>query len=318
MCSSDLNTRVFNEVKEVGTVLNQLKDVTGTPTKAEVAILFDWENRWAIEGSMGPRNAGMKYVDTVFQQYLPFWKQGIAVDIIDQSFDLSDYKLVITPMMYMVKEGMADKIDHFVKAGGTLVTTYWSGIVDANDLCFLGGFPGPLKDILGIWVEEVDALSDTETNVIAWCDDNALNLQGHSDATHLCDLLHLESARPLATYCQDFYQGTPAVTVNDYGQGQAYYIATAPSPECNTAFYNSLIERLHITKSLDTILPDGVTVTKRHGKDADFIFLMNFNNEEVSVRLDDTPYSDLLTNTPLTTALTLDCFGIKIIKHPHA
>ena len=129
-----------------------------------MAIIYDWENVWALNDAQGPRRGDKGCLDDCKEHYRAFWKQGIPVDIIDMEQDLSGYKLVVAPMLYMVRPGVAERIAAFVEAGGTFVATYWSGIVDENDLCFLGGFPGPLREVLGIWAEEIDALYEGDTN----------------------------------------------------------------------------------------------------------------------------------------------------------
>lgn len=308
------HTRVFREVQALGEDLEKLHQVAGSTIQTEVAILFDWENRWALEGSMGPRNAGMKYVDTVLNQYIPFWKKGISVDIIDQSYDLSKYKLVITPMMYMVREGVAEKIDAFVKAGGTLVTTCWSGIVNESDLCFLDGFPGPLKDTLGIWAEEIDALADAQSNTIEWLPDNELNLTGKHTVKYLCELIHTREAKVLARYCEDFYKGMPAITVNERGKGKAYYIATTTGVDCNRVLYNKLIDELNLEQAIQCELPQGVTATKRESDQGTFIFIMNFNEHSVEVEVDTKLYKEACVEEAINDKLILGAYGVKVLE----
>src|SRR5699024_4040174 len=132
-------------------------------------------------------------------------------DVIAMDDDISKYKLVIAPMLYMVKPGVGEKMESFVADGGTLVATYWSGIVDESDLCFLGGFPGPLRKTLGIWSEEIDGLHDGQTNRIGFAAGNTLNLQGEYMAHELCDVIHTEGADVLARYKDDFYANQPAL-----------------------------------------------------------------------------------------------------------
>ena len=152
------HTRVFQDVAELGGALEKLTDLIGTRVPAQTALIFDWENRWAVKDSQGPRNMGIKYEQTVLSHYRAFWEQGVPVDVIDMDCDFSKYKLVVAPMLYLVRPGVGERIEQFVANGGTFVTTYWSGIVDENDLCFQGGFPGPLRKTLGIWSEEIDGL----------------------------------------------------------------------------------------------------------------------------------------------------------------
>lgn len=176
----------------------------GCRTEAKVAIIFDQQNRWALDDAQGPRNLGMEYEKTVNEHYRPFWEQGIAVDVIDADVDLTPYQLVIAPMLYMVRDGFAGRAEAFVANGGHLVTTYWTGIVNESDLCYLGGFPGPLRNLLGIWAEEIDCLNDGEFNLVQGLAGNQCGLQGPYQVRHLCELIHTESAQALATYRDDF------------------------------------------------------------------------------------------------------------------
>jgi beta-galactosidase len=139
----------------------------GQKTQAKVAIIFDWENRWAVNDAAGPRNCGMHYEQTVVDHYRPFWEQGIAVDMINADSDLSGYELVIAPMLYMVRE--LCRAGGFVRAGGYFVATYWTGIVSEGDLCHLGGFPGHYVPLLGVWAEEIDSLTDEQSNGVERC-----------------------------------------------------------------------------------------------------------------------------------------------------
>ena len=105
--------------------------------------MFDWDNRWAVEFSSGPTIA-LDYVKEIHNYYDALYQQGIQVDIVSFEDDLSAYNIVLAPVMYMVKPGMAARIEAFVQAGGTFVTTFFSGIVNENDIVTLGGYPGEL------------------------------------------------------------------------------------------------------------------------------------------------------------------------------
>lgn len=307
------NTRVFKEVTEVGKVLSELPEIAGTTVDADVAIMFDTENRWAVNDAQGPRNIGIKYEETVKTHYKAFWEQGISVDIIDMTQNLSQYKLVIAPMLYMVKPGVGEQIEQFVKDGGTFVTTYWSGIVNESDLCFLEGFPGPLRNTLGIWSEEIDGLHDGQTNQVIM-NDHSLGLTGKYTAHELCDLIHLEGAEPLAYYDEDFYAGKPALTVNQHGQGKAYYIAFRNQGTFHRDFYQKVAEEAGVQPVLGTNLPEGVTAQKRTDGTDDFIFLLNFSNKSKKVLLPDTSYVDLLEKQPVHETVDMLSLGVSILK----
>lgn len=279
------HTRVFKDVAQVGELLEQLDAVVGTCVPSEVAIVYDWENRWAIDDAMGPRRSGRDYEPTCAAHYRAFWQQGVPVDVIDMTCDLSAYKLVVAPMQYMLRGDIAQRIEQFVQQGGVFVSTYWSGLVDEHDLCFLGGFPGPLRRVLGVWVEETDALYDGESNQLVMEPNTGWDLRPSYEVRQLCDLIHTESAHTLALYGDDFYAGRPALTVNDFGDGQAYYIAARTTDDFLADFYRELVARVAPRKALDALLPQGVSAAVRTDGETDFIFLMNFTSEAHPVTL---------------------------------
>lgn len=219
------NTRVFREVSQLGQELQMLGDTTLDATvESKVAIVFDWDNWWAIEKSSGPTVA-LKYVDQIHKYYAAFFRRNIQVDIVSVDADLGKYNIVLAPVLYMVKPGFAEKLERFVAAGGTFLTTFFSGIVNEHDLVTTGGYPGELRKLLGIWVEEIDALLPEQKNRIVVEAASGL-LQEEYECGMLCDLLHSEGADIIARYGDDFYAGMPAVTRNTFGKGKAWYVAT--------------------------------------------------------------------------------------------
>ena len=307
-------TRVFKDVAEVGEVLAELNELITASVKPEVAIIFDTENRWAVNDAQGPRNIGIHYERTVLEHYQAFWEQGIPVDVISMERDLLQYKLVIAPMVYMTSEDFGKRVESFVEAGGTFVTTYWSGIVNETDLTYLTGFPGPLRHVLGIWSEEIDGLYDHETNYIQFDQNNHLGLAGEYEVRDLCEIIHLEDAEALAYYGKDFYQGRPALTVNQFGKGKAYYMAARQKLAFHRDFYKKILAETGIEPVINQSLPEGVSVTARSNQTTDFVFLMNFNNRETKVMLDKKEYQNILTKAQVSNQITLAPFGVEILK----
>lgn len=312
------NTRVFKDVTDVGNTLEKFDEILGTTTKPEVAIIFDWENRWAMNDAQGPRNSGLKYEETVKAHYRPFWNSGVSVDIIDMDCDFSKYKVLVAPMLYMVRTGTGERIEKFVENGGIFIATYWSGIVDENDLCFLGGFPGPLRKVLGIWSEEIDSLYDGDVNALAFNDRTDLQLKGKYEVVELCDLINLEGAEVLASYEHDFYAGRPALTVHKFGKGKAYYIAPRTKDDFLQDFYSNLIHVEGIKKTLNTKLPGGVTAQLRTDGKNDFVFLMNFNEDANTIKLDNQSYSDVLSEKVLENEIEVPGYGAIVMRRMHS
>ncbi|MFD0692905.1 beta-galactosidase [Paenibacillus sp. GCM10027628] len=310
------HTRVFQDVAAVGGILEKLTEVLGTWVPAEAALIFDWENRWAVKDSQGPRNMGIKYEETVLRHYRAFWDQGVPVDVIDMDGDFNKYKLIVAPMLYLVRPGVGERIEEFVAAGGTFVTTYWSGIVDENDLCFQGGFPGPLRKTLGIWSEEIDGLHDHDVNHIVCTEDNSLNLSGEFEVRELCDLIHTEGAETLAVYGGDFYEGRPAITVNRFGKGKAYYLAARGQDSFHRVFYKRIFSEAGIVSALQTELPSEVTVQLRSDGEYEYVFVMNFSSSEQMIRMDDNSYTEILSGNQVSAleSLELPPYGVRILK----
>jgi len=234
------DTRVFNEVTETGASLIELKQVIGSKVDSSAAIIYDMENRWAMEDAKGPRNEGLFYHESVLKSYQALRKAALNVDIINMEQSLDSYKLVVAPMLYMFRSGIETKLRTFVENGGILIMTYWSGIVNETDLCYLEGTPHSLLDVFGLRSKEIDGLYEWEENSLIPIPENSLQLHTSYKCKNLCDLVQLNGATPLMNYGSDFYQGTPALTVNQYGKGYAYYICT----DAEELFYHDFYAKI--------------------------------------------------------------------------
>jgi beta-galactosidase len=223
---ADESPRMFKEVAQVGEILKKLTPVVGATTPARVGVIYDWENRWALNSAAGPSAFAKDYDRAALAHYREFWKRGISVDILNGDSDLSKYSIVIAPTLYMPREGFAERAEKFTADGGTFVATYLAGIANETDLVFPGGFPGPLKKLLGIWVEETDYLYDDERNSIIWGASAPASRNEH-EVAHVCEVIHAETAEVIATFTRDFYAGMPAVTRNKFGKGEAWYVGAA-------------------------------------------------------------------------------------------
>ena len=177
-------TRVFKEVASLGASLEKLGDLVGAATPARVAVIYDWENRWAFEGTPTPINQEKNYDDTVLAHYQPFWEEGVAVDVIHAAADFEKYDLVIAPLLFMLSEETGARLSAFVERGGTLVTTYGVAMVNEIGLATLGGVPGPLRKVLGIWIEEFDSLPDGVRRQVVAMEGKDCGLAGSYEARH--------------------------------------------------------------------------------------------------------------------------------------
>lgn len=270
------DTRVFREVSEVGSMLKRIDRICGSTVPAQTLILYDVENSWAIADAAGPRNIGMQYQETVCAHYRPFWENGVPVDFGDCDASLDGYRLVIAPMLYMTRGGIADKMKEYVRNGGTLVLSCWCGIVDENDLCYLGGTPGELMELAGVRSEEIDALYDGEENGVVMEPDHPLGLTGTYRSSMLMDQIVLQGAEVLGRYEKDFYAGNPCLTVNRYGKGRVYYIASQNDSAFLSDFYRALRKECGVAEVMEGQLPKDVVCGIREDEAYQYAVLQNY------------------------------------------
>lgn len=299
------NTRVFREVMELGKELQQLEEILGSTIKSKVGIMFDWENYWALEYTSGP-NKDLTYVDQIHQYYQYFYNENILVDMISVDSDLSKYDVVVAPVLYMMKAGLAERITAFVENGGQFVTTFMSGIVNESDNVYLGGYPGPLREIAGIWVEEIDALAPEQKNAVAFNDGNAYT------CTLLCDIIHLEGAEAIATYKEDFYSDTPAITKNSYGKGNVWYVGTQIEQEGIAHLFDQVIAETTV-KPICTN-GKGLEITKRDTADSSYYFVINQHPKTQKLPEELVGKLNLLTGEVVKEALELEQFAVLLLK----
>lgn len=305
------HTRVFRECAELGRELELLGDeLLDARSAAQIGIIYDWENRWALDLSSGPTVA-LDYVKQVHSYYDALYQQNIEADVIGVEENLAKYKVVIAPVMYMIKPGFAAKIEAFVKAGGTFITTFFSGIVNENDLVTVGGYPGELRKVLGIWAEEIDALlPDMRNEIVMNTEWGQLN-RSYSCGL-LCDLIHSEGAEVLATYGTDFYKGMPALTVNSFGEGKAYYVATSP----DAAFLRSFLATVSADNGIAPLVsaPEGIESVQRVKNGVSYLFLLNHSAEELTADIGSGERTDLLTGKKFSGVTSVPGRGVMILS----
>lgn len=299
------DTRVFREVTQLGKELETLGGrVLGAANKAQTAILFDWDNWWALEYTSGPHK-DLTYLEQIHKTYRYFYERNIPVDMVPVDGDLSGYKVVCAPLLYMVTAPTSQALDIYVKGGGTLITGFMSGIVDESDLVHLGGYPGPLRDMAGIWVEESDALSPDRVNSVRFDDGFTGQCQ------MMCDIIHLKNAEALARYTTDFYAGVPAVTKNKYGAGWVYYIGT----DLELAAMAKVLDEAAAGAALAPAIEEktALEVVCRQ-KDGDkYWFVMNFTGEKQTLPNCFAGKTDLLSGNKLAPNQTLSSYDVALI-----
>ena len=310
--------RVFGEVSALGRLIEQLRAVAGTTVSVETAIVFEWENRWALEtAGLAPAAGSGGCVAACARHHFPLWAMGIPVDVIDMERGLSPYRLVVAPMLAMIKPGFVERLEAFVRAGGTAVLTCRSGILDEHGRCFRGGFPGPLRSLLGVVIEETDGLYPEERNAIVAAPRNGAGLKGAYEVRGTCDVLRPEGARVIATYRDDFYRGRPALTAHSLGDGRALYIGADADERFLADFYRGAAARLGLRRATSSPLPEGVGAQVRTDGSREYMFLLNFSPKRRTVVLDRREYRDIAAGKRTARHIALDGYGYRVLESGH-
>ena len=298
------DSRVWREITCLGGELKKLDEVLSSRVQAETAILFDWENWWALEGEAKVSN-DIRLLPQVKAIYAELFHRNISVDFAHPEADLSRYRLVIAPHLYMLSERSAQNINQYVAQGGTLLMTFFSGIVDENDHVRSGRMPVPFSNLLGLWIEEFVAYADTQRNVV-----EAVN--GQSYPCELwSDVIRLTGAEVLGHYQADYFAGSPAITRHRYGQGTSYYLGTELARD-GLAW---LLDQAFLEAGVRPVLevPPGVEVTSRSNGTHTWLFVLNHSDKEALVKLP-APAIDLISSSRVDSSMQLGSRQVAILR----
>lgn len=257
------DTKIWREVVQLGAALGSLSEVVGSHVAdARVALIHDTDARWASQLDAHPT------IDTEMMAETRRWhdalyRLGVTTDFRRSTDDLSDYVLVVVPMTYLVTDRAVENLRDYVLAGGHVVVTYFSGIVDENDHVRLGGYPGAFRDLLGIRLEEFYPLGEQES----------VSLTKYGTGTIFSDLGRAEDAEVLAAYSTGATAGSPAITRNAVGAGAAYYVGTSLTP---TGLRDLLGSILASASATPTFVPAAdVEVVRRTDGSTSWLFVIN-------------------------------------------
>lgn len=299
------DTRIYREVASLGETLKKLPEVTGTLVNAETALIFDWDTMWSIQDMKGLSDSTKQYAETCVSLYGEFVKLGVDMDVISSEMDFSGYKVIVAPMLYMLKEGVAKRMKEFVESGGQLLATYATGYVNENTLCYLSGFPGDgLNDLFGVISEEIDTLYPGDQNTVVFSDGTKALVRDYAD------ILRLKDAEVLGVYKDDFYAGRPAVTVKRFGKGNAYYVGARIEESAMAEIFKKMLEQAEICLPQ---ISEGVEVHTREDRDMKYTFYLNVTDEEKQV--EQVKGKNLLTDEKIDGILGLKAYEVAVIQN---
>jgi len=286
----------WRETVALGGLLERLGEVAGTRVVADAALLFSWENWWAVENEGRPSEE-LTYLGQVHAAHAALADAGITTDVVRPGADLDGYKLVIVPALHLIRDADAALIARAVENGTTVLVTFYSGIVDEEDRVRIGGYPGAFRELLGIRSEEFAPLRAGQT----------VTLTDGTTGLVWSERLKTTDAETIASFVDGPSAGVPAITRRAHGAGAAWYLATQPARED----YRRLISEVAASAGVVPTPGAGpdVEIVRRAGADGSYLFVINHGIDDVDIAATG---HDLVTDAPATG--TVPAGAVRIIK----
>ena len=278
------DSAVFRDVCELGADLNTLADngLLGTKlAKSKVAVVFDYESEWASEHTATPTQK-VHHVDEPLQWFRALADHGVTADVVPVRGAWDDYEMVVLPSVYLLSEETTRRVRDYVVGGGRLVVTYYTGISDEKDHVWLGGYPGSIRDVVGVRVEEFMPMGDDFPGV-----PDCLGLSNGAVAHDIADVIGSVdgTATVLETFKDDPWtgmDGAPAIVAHTFGEGRSVYVGARLGRDGIALSLPEILDSLGMAEAGGN---DGrVLRVEREGADGSrFVFSFNRTHETVRV-----------------------------------
>ncbi|MDY7528820.1 beta-galactosidase [Cryobacterium sp. 10S3] len=260
-------TRAWRDVVALGATLARLEPVRASRVQARVAILWDVESFWAQDLEWRP-SVELDHRERIEAFYSALWNQGVTVDFAHPAADLRGYDVVLAPSLYLLGRAAADNLTEYVRGGGTLVVSYFSGIVDEQDAVYPGAAPGALRDVLGLAIHEFRPLHENES----------VGLSNGRSGSGWTDDIHVSTAEVHSRYLDGPAAAGPAITRNSLGAGTAWYVSTRLIGHD----LDSLLGEILTSVGVGIGSEPGIEVVTRTSAQGDFTFVINHTDADAT------------------------------------
>jgi beta-galactosidase len=293
----------YQVVKQMGKELGQLTDLLdGAKVVSPVALLVSPDSRWGFE--IQPLVEGFDYDRQLHDFYDALRRAAAGVDVTFPESDLSPYRMIVAPCLFVSDQALAIKLAAYVENGGTLILTFRSGVKDEHNVVTERTLPGPFAHLAGLAIHEFDPIINEEQEVVGLG-------ESRFPTRVWSDILEPTTAKVVATYGKGYYAGKAAVTENKLDKGWVYYVGTESS---SPFFYDRLVARAaeKCSVPLSTKLPLGVEVATREKGNTKILFVLNYTGQPQIVPLDQA-YHNALTGVTEPMDVQVPAFDVKVL-----
>lgn len=302
---SGTGARTWREVTALGSELPRIAAVAGSHSRAPIALYFDWDAWWGLSLTHGlPRN-DFDYPALVTEHYRPLLEAQHAVDLVGAVPDLRGYRLVIVPTAYMVSDGLTRALEEFVTGGGTLVCSFFSGVVDERNQVRQPAYPGAFRALIGAYIDEYWPARPGEQLGVTFADGRACTASWWQES------IHPETATVTARFTSGDLTGRPAVLANEFGVGRVIYLGTRLDDRGLAATLLRAADEAG-ARPVVTGAPPHVEATRR----GQYLFLLNHSATAPAVIAVEPGGTDLITGKRAPGSVTLEPRDVAVLAYP--
>lgn len=304
---SGRENRRLREVAEVNRKLSKLQEIAGARFVATVGIVKDYDNEWDARydhwHSRVSRVSHDSWVIALQQSHTPF-DYVYLYDDTDLS-KLAPYDVLIYPHAVILTQERMELLEQYVQKGGTLIMGARTGYKDLTGKCVMEHLPGLAAKVTGTDIPEYSFVAPDDGKVfIDWDGERA-------EAAVFNDLLAPvgEHAKVLAVYDGSYYQGTPALIGNSFGDGKAYYFGGAFAPDTAHLF----LKKLQLAEPYQEILqlPMECELAVRQKEEQRYFFVLNYSGKPEILLLNQ-KMRDLIMGIDVCGEITLEPYETKV------
>ena len=266
--------RTYDEVSRTAHELQRIgPEIADIQRKNQAAILYSNDSHYGIEF--------MKFSDKVNyrtilrQMYHTLYRENVGVDFVfPDSTDLSKYKIIVVPPLYVASDDLLKRLADYVHGGGNLVVTFKSGFCNEFSTVRWKMAPGPLSEAAGFHYQEFSSLQKPLE-----LKGDPFHAAGDNEVSEWAEMILLDTAKGLAYYDQPFFEKYPAITRNSFGKGTLTYEGTVLSDVLQDRVMSGVLQLAGLTGP-DQALPANVRV--KHGvsrKGKTLHYFLNYSSD---------------------------------------